>query len=87
MEWRINDEAFVIWLSQRWREMNLLQHNADNGIAYSRFHLFPLYFSCGSTYWKKEKKCISLKAGASNKSFISLIFIYDCSVNILIIGL
>ncbi len=55
MEWRSNDEAFGIWhriFSQRQRETNLLQH-ADNGIAYSCFHLFPLYFSCGPYILKK----------------------------------
>ncbi len=56
MEWRINDEAFVIWLSQRWREMNLLQHNADNGIAYSRFHLFPFIFLLWQYILKKREE-------------------------------
>ncbi len=32
--------------SLRDKETNLLQH-ADNGLAYSCFHLFTLYFSCG----------------------------------------
>ncbi len=66
---------------------------ADKGIAYSRFHLFTLYFSCDPYILKKIEemyfvlKRLFLKIGAWNKSFFLYIFIYNRSFNILIIGL
>ncbi len=55
--------------SLRDKETNLHQH-VDNGIAYSRFHLFPLYVSCGPYILKKREEMylvlnmLFLKVGA-----------------------
>ncbi len=49
---------FGIWrrlFSQRQRDKSTSTY-ADNGIAYSCFHLFPLYFSCGPYILKKKRK-------------------------------
>ncbi len=73
----------------------ILSETTDTTYAYSCFHLFPLYFSCGLYILKKREDIyfvlnrLFFKVSAWNKSFFffSLIFIYDCSDNILIIGL